>query len=433
MSLQNEFLKFNQTKKPVEPWASVRKNGFNFFQKFGLPTKLDEEWKYTSLKNLPEVLLTPQDSQDVSVPANLKQMLSAYLSPQFYQLVFFNGTLVEALSDFDKLKKIKVAGLEEVGNTSAFKAIRKARRSLRSIRQDSMEALNSAFANSGIVIEVPAGVSLDKPFQLVYFKSSDKAVYPKTWVKLGRGSSLSLVESFVGSGQKSLTNTVTELFVGESAKLEYVRVQEEGLQTTHIGCSRAYLNKNSSFEALSYSTGGALYRHNFDVYCMGEQALAQINGLTLGLGKQHHDNHTLIDHVVGNCQTHQLYKSILDGESRAVFNGKVRIRPGSQKASSDQLNQNLLLSSKAEADSKPELGIFADDVKATHGSTVGQLDSEELFYFLSRAIPREKAVEMLSLGFVNELIDRVSHPFVRTWMRERLVQAYQRMKSEEKS
>jgi Fe-S cluster assembly protein SufD len=295
-----------------------------------------------------------------------------------------------------------------------------------------MEALNSAFAQSGIVIEIPTEIALNKPLQVLYVQGTEKAAYPKTLVKVGARSQLSLIETYTsyGEDQKSLTSSVTEIVVEPSAKLEYTRVQSEGSLATHIGCTRLFLEKGSSAECLSYATGAALNRHNFDVYCIGQESSAQVNGLTLGSGEQHHDNHTLIDHMVGHCTTAQLYKSILDGKSRAVFNGRVQIRENAQKASSEQLNNNLLLTSQAEADSKPELGIYADDVKATHGSTVGQLNADEVFYFMSRAIPREKAVEMLSLGFVNDLIDRVSNESIRVWLSEHLAQAYRQMKGQ---
>ena len=430
MNLQNAFEKFNQTLKPKGPWGAIRQNGFQYFEAKGLPTKADEAWHYTSLKNLPADLLLPQETLKAAAPKNLKTELKSYLGSQFYHLVFFNGALVETLSDLSSLKKIKVVGLEQVEKTSTLKSIRSARKDVQILRQDSMEALNSAFAQSGIVIEVPSDVALNKPLQVLYVQNSEKAAYPKTLVKVGSRSKLSLIETYAGGDQKSLTSAVTEIVVESSAKLEYIRVQSEGLQTTHVGCTRIFLQKQATVEALSYATGAALNRHNFDVYCMGAEASAQVNGLTLGSGEQHHDNHTLIDHIVGHCTTTQLYKSILDGKSRAVFNGRVQIREKAQKASSEQLNNNLLLTSQAEADSKPELGIYADDVKATHGSTVGQLNAEEIFYFQSRAIPRDKAVEMLSLGFVNDLIDRVANEDIRNWLSEHLADAYRKMKGQ---
>ncbi|MEZ0392230.1 MAG: SufD family Fe-S cluster assembly protein, partial [Pseudobdellovibrionaceae bacterium] len=303
MNLQNAFQKFNQTRKAYGPWGFVRQNGFRYFQQHGLPSKALEAWKYTSLKNLPESQLEPQDYDSYKVPKDLAKTIKPFLNPEFFNLVFLNGAIVEGLSDLKALKKIKVVGIEEVKKTSVFSSIRKARKQLGSLRQDAMEALNSAFVHGGVVIEVPADTSLAKPLQVLYFQNSGKATYPKTLVKVGRGSKLSLVESYVGTEQKSLTNTVTEILIEESAKLEYLRIQVEGLNTTSVGCTRIFLMKDASLESLSYATGALLNRHNLDVYCLGEYASAQVNGLTLGFGNQHHDNHTLIDHVVGNCTT----------------------------------------------------------------------------------------------------------------------------------
>jgi Fe-S cluster assembly protein SufD len=428
MSLQNTFQKFNQTQKANGPWSAIRQNGFRFFEQHGLPSKKDEAWKYTSLKSLNESLLVPEVSAKINLSRETQELVKSHLSPEFLHLVMVNGILIESLSDMKALQKLKVCALHEINKTSVFKSIKKRRNLAGPVRQDSMEALNSAFAGNGMAIEVPERTSLGKPLQVLFFQNSECGVHPKILIKVGAGSKLVLVETYVGGSQRSLTNTTTEIVIETSARLEYTRVQEEGLQTTHVGRTRVFLERDSSLEALSYMTGAALARHNFDVYCLEEGAFAQVNGLTLTSGSQHHDNHTLIDHVAGNCQTSQLYKSILDDESRAVFNGLVHIRQNAQKASSEQLNNNLILSSKAEADSKPELQIYADDVKATHGSTVGQLNPEELFYFLSRAIPREKAVEMLSLGFVNDLIDRVSSPEVREWLQARLLKAYQKVR-----
>jgi Fe-S cluster assembly protein SufD len=430
MSLQSAFQKFNQTQKASSPWASIRQNGFRYFEKKGLPSKLEEAWHYTSLKNLPTDLLLPQFS-NVGSQQNIKTGYKTYFNSQFYNLVFLNGNLIAEFSDLKSLKGFKVVGLDQIQKTTVLKSVRAARKQVGSLRQDSMEALNSAFAGSGIVIEVPAETSLLKPLQVLYIQTSNQASYPKTLVKVGAYSKLALIETYTGGSQKSLTSAVSEIVLDQTSKLEYTRVQSEGSQVTHVGRTRIFLGQQSSLEALSYSTGAALNRHNFEVYCLGEESSAQVNGLTLGSGEQHHDNQTLIDHVVGNCVTSQLYKSILDGKSRAIFGGRVQIREQAQKASSEQLNKNLLLTSQAEADSKPELGIYADDVKATHGSTVGQLSAEELFYFMSRAIPRDKAVEMLSLGFVNDLIDRVSNESIRHWLSAHLAQSYQQMKGAE--
>jgi Fe-S cluster assembly protein SufD len=422
MNLQEAFQKFNQIQKAQGPWGKIRQNGFRYFEKHGLPTKTDEAWHYTSLKALPVEQLLPQVSQAKVNSKKIQSQIAKYLNSDFFNLVFCNGILIPELSDLQKLKKIKLTELQKIHQTSVLSVIRKARTLAAPLRQDAMEALNSAFAWDGIAIEVPADMNLAKPLQVIYFQDSEKASYPKTLLKLSEGAKLSLIETFIGGNQASLCNPVTEVVVGESAKLEYIRVQAQGSQSTHVGCTRIFLMRNAVLESLSYATGAALNRHNLDIYCLGEGAFAQVHGLTVGAEAQHHDNHTLIAHVVGHCTTHQLYKSILDDKSRAIFTGRVQIRPQAQKASSEQLNKNLLLSSQAEADSKPELGIFADDVKATHGSTIGQLNAEELFYFMSRAIPKEQAIQMLSFGFVKDLLDRISNKSIRTWLTAHLEQ-----------
>ncbi len=424
MSLSNVFEKINQSQKSG---ANLRQQNFDFFKSQGLPTKSNEAWHYTSLKHLTDSDLEPEQENLLS-EKDLRQRLSNELNSDFFNLVFVNGIFRKEFSDIKSLAPLKLSFSEDYPATATGQAIEAAKKSAGKIQADSVEALRSAFTNETLIIEVPTDTSLAKPLHLIHFSSTEKSVYSKILLHLQSGSKLSFIESFIGDDKKYLTNASCEFLIEDSANLEFARVQSESLTATHLGCSRFFLKKNSSLETLSYAAGGILSRHDLEIYCLGEQASAKVNGLTLSSGTQHFDNHTLIDHVVGACNTTQLYKSILDGQSRAVFNGRVHIRAGAQKASSEQLNNNLLLSSKAEADSKPELGIYADDVKATHGSTVGQLDAEEIFYFLSRAIPRAKAIEMLSLGFVKEIIDRVSHPLIQSWLQDRLLQAYQKMK-----
>ncbi len=407
-----------------------KKQASDYFEQHGLPSKADEAWHYTSLKHLPETALEAESASSHISDATLNTLLSKEKNPDFYNLVIINGILNESLSDFPMAVGLQVYAVENPLANEIQQAVFQVQQKIGNLATDSMESLNKARNSQTLVIEVFRDHAPLKPLQLIRYSSSEKSVYSQTLIRLNFGSRLSVVETFIGDALKSLTNSSADVLVESSATLEFVRVQSESRESTHVGRTRFYLQAQANLEALSYATGARLSRHTLEVFCLGEQATAKINGMTLGTGKQHFDNHTLIDHVAGACITSQLYKSILDGESRAVFNGRVSIRLGSQKAFSEQLNHNLLLSSQAEADSKPELGIYADDVKATHGSTVGQLDAEELFYFLSRAIPREKAIEMMSLGFVNELIDRISHEAIRDWLQIRLLKAYQAMKGQ---
>ncbi|RYZ67219.1 MAG: SufD family Fe-S cluster assembly protein, partial [Proteobacteria bacterium] len=220
----------------------------------------------------------------------------------------------------------------------------------------------------------------------------------------------------------------TEVKVGESAKLAYVRVQGESHEAVNVGRTNFELCKFSQLHSLAFSTGAQLSRHNLVVNLTATDASAIVDGLYVVRGEQHVDNTTVIDHIVGACTTSQHYKGILADTSRAVFNGKVAIQPNAQKANSEQLNNNLLLSRYAEADSKPQLAIYADDVKAAHGSTVGQLNREELFYLESRAIPPSVAIPMMSFGYVSELIYKLEDEFLQSWLNQELREAFSGLK-----
>lgn len=429
MSLIQDFSQFNSQFKVQGPWRDVRKNALKFFSDKGLPTRKDEDWKYTSVKSLSEAnyqLLAPKKATLTSAQ---KTLLAKYLSKDFYNLVFVNGVLSEENSSVPNLSW---ATLSDVVQGKAFPKLvqefKAQRKVVGTVRQDVFEALSSAFAWQGAVVEIKKETSLKKPVQIIYFTTeAGKASYPKNFVVVGERSNLKLIETYVGDGQKQFLSQSTEVILKESAKLEYLRVQETDFVSHNVGVTRFYLNKFSHLESLSYATGGLLSRHNLEVYVCGSEATARVQGLTMASGKQHFDSHTLIDHVVGGSNTFQLYKSILNDESKSVFDGKVLIRPQAQKANSDQLAKALLLSSQAEADSKPNLEIYADDVKATHGSTVGQLNEEEIFYMLSRAIPRAKAIEMLSLGFVTDVVYQISDEKVKTWLLGLLQSAYKRL------
>lgn len=440
MSLVNSLAGL-PAKKILPVWSQIRTNGKNYFLAKGLPTRNDEAWKYTSVSTLKDASF---EFQTTHTPTkNLALLADAWLQQDFTQVVFVDGVFNPKLSTDENSKELEILELQEVLSSkekSAFLSqFQAARKKAKTIRQDSFEALNSAHAFSGIVIRAKKNQAAKKPVQILFLQTqTSQAVYPKTFVIAENGSKLALLETYAGvlasvnGTEKSFTSSVTEVIVEPNARLDYTRVQSEALSDINIGTTRIFLQEFSHLQSLSYTTGAALSRHNLDIHCIGSQATAQVNGLYLVSGSQHSDHHTWIDHGVGGCQTTQTYKGIIDQSARAVFNGKVVIHKDAQKASSEQVNHNLLLSQQAEADSKPELQIYADDVKATHGSTVGQLNAEELFYMLSRAIPRDQAVEMLSLGFVNDLVEKVENEKVRSFLRTHLRQAYFRTKADAK-
>ncbi|PIS11059.1 MAG: Fe-S cluster assembly protein SufD [Bdellovibrio sp. CG10_big_fil_rev_8_21_14_0_10_47_8] len=430
MNLRDQFESFQKKSNLVAPWNQVRRNGFNYFEKAGLPSKKLEDWKYTSLQGLQHEQLLPPLVRTPMATGDLHEKLSGYLSKSFFNLVFVNGELSARLSDLDVLnrKYWRISSLGELleqRTMNVVKTIRQRRKKSPQLRQDSMEALNSGFARDGIVIDVPAESSLEKPLQILFYNEQAGAFYPKVLICVGERAKLALVESHVSHGAQHLTSAVSEIVVKDSASLEYVHLQDEAQDVTSIARTRIFLDANANLECLSYAVGAKVARHNLDIHCLGQGATAKSYGLTMANGDQHIDHMTLIEHVVGNCVTEQLYKSVVDDRSAAIFRGGVYIHQGADKASSEQLNHNLILSAKAEVDSIPQLDIYADDVKATHGSTVGQLNADEIFYLQSRAITRGKAIEMLSLGFVNDLVDRMSDLEVRSWLRSHLLRVYQ--------
>jgi Fe-S cluster assembly protein SufD len=240
------------------------------------------------------------------------------------------------------------------------------------------------------------------------------ASHPRVLIVAGRGSMATIIESYVSFGEEIyLTNAVAEVFAAEGSALTHYRLQEESERSFHIATTEVFQERGSNYSSCAISLGGGIARHNLNVALSDEHAETTIDGLYVVTGSQHVDNHTSIDHRKPRCNSHQLYKGILDGRSRAVFNGKVFVREGSLLTDARQLNKNLLLSREATVDTKPQLEILADDVKCSHGATVGQLDDEELFYLSTRGIRPESARALLTYGFAEDVISKIKLRSVR--------------------
>ncbi|KHD88496.1 MAG: [Fe-S] cluster assembly transport protein [Bdellovibrio sp. ArHS] len=414
MNLLSTYEKFSQTQPAEGALASFRQAGFDYASHKGLPTRKDEEWHYTSVKVLGETNYTSSAVNPFAPSHDTAVAIKKCLNPEFINIVFFNGVLDKTLT-------------EEL--PSGF--------SLRELSEyptqfdDTFDALNGAYLAKPFVLSLAKETSVEKPVNFVFFTSTEGGsalmVHPRISLHVGARSSVKILESYHGSSTSYFVNSVMDLHVGESAKVIYVRLQGEGESAVNIGRTRLTVEKNANVESLAFATGAMLSRHSLDVTLTGQGSSTEILGVYAVSGKQHVDNTSLINHQVGECHTNQLYKGILDGESRSVFSGKVLIQKGAQKADSAQLNNNLLLSSKAEADSKPGLEVYADDVKAAHGSTVGQLNREELFYLQSRAIPKAKAIPMLSYGFLSEVIYKISDDSIQKWLTRHLDEAFTRL------
>jgi Fe-S cluster assembly protein SufD len=420
MNLLSTYDRFNQAYPAGQDLSSVRQAAYAYANTNGLPTRKNEDWHYTSVKLLNDVQFMPSAFNPMEPSHQTILEIKKRLNSEFTNIVFFNGVLNKTLSD----EMPAELSIQELTNHS-------------SEFQDSFEALNIAYQTKLLSFSVKKETSVDKPVNFVFFTSVEGGpalmVHPHITVNVGARSSVKILESHYGtSGVSYFVNSFFDLKIADSAKVIYTRIQADTVNAINIGRTHISLDKFSQLESLSLTTGAGLSRHSLNVTLNGQGANAEVLGVYATTGSQHSDHTTVIDHQVGDCNTNQLYKGILDDQSRAVFCGKVVIRKDAQKANSAQLNNNLLLSSQAEADSKPSLDIFADDVKAAHGSTVGQMNPEELFYLLSRAIPKSKAITMLSYGFLAEVIYKISDDNIQKWLSKHVDEVFTKLHLESK-
>jgi len=273
--------------------------------------------------------------------------------------------------------------------------------------QNPFVALNTAFLRDFVMLRVPRGAVIEEPIKIFTCQEAQvpSVIHPRTVVVVGAHAQCTIIETYVGKGTY-FTNAVTEIVAGEGAVVDHYKVQQEAAGAFHIATMQATLGRSANFSSLSISLGGALVRNDVNT-TLAEGTEATINGLYIADGRQHIDNHTQIDHAKPHGTSHELYKGILDGKATAVFNGRILVRKDAQKTDSKQTNKNLVLSDEAVIDTKPELQIFADDVRCTHGATIGQLDAEALFYLQSRGVGKKEARELLTYAFAQDLIDRV--------------------------
>ena len=274
-------------------------------------------------------------------------------------------------------------------------------------------ALNTAFLQDGAVIRIDDGVVLKDPVHVVFISTAPgEAVvtHPRVLLLVGDNSQVSVIESYAGLRDAGyFTNAVTQIEAGAGSVVHHCKILRESLQSYHVAGMQARLARNAVVTSNSITLGGALVRNDIGVVLDGEGAECTLNGLYLAGGKQHIDNHTTIDHASPHCASHELYKGILDGDGRAVFNGKIIVRLDAQKTDAKQSNKALLLSERAQVNTKPQLEIFADDVKCAHGATVGQLDEDALFYLRARGLGREEARRILIQAFATDVLNRVRH------------------------
>src|SRR5882724_8126821 len=420
---QSDFRALQQ-KHPSVAWVELLRSGaMDRFELLGFPSVNEEEWKYTNLASLVKADFRPvRDDRIPEVDRN-EIRRNGYPETADAEIVLINGFLSTHLSSIKVLESIVVLDLSSAIRDERYeKIVREYLGRYADYHDNGLTALNTAFINSGVFVLIPKDVKLGVPFQITYLSepgSTNSVSFPRVLVVAEENSSATVIESYRSIGEgRYLTNAVIEIVLKEGARLEHYRLQRESRGAFHVATTSADLGPMSSYDATSITMGAQLSRHDIRVVMDHEGAECWVDGLYVVGSDQHTDTHSVIDHKKPHCVSHQLYKGILDGKARAVFNGKVFVRPGAQKTDAMQTNKNLLLSNEARVDTKPQLEIFADDVKCAHGAAVGQIDQDELFYLETRGLNPELARNLLTYGFAEEVIAKIKVDSLKTQIDE---------------
>ena len=400
---------------------TLRGRSFDQFERVGFPGVDQEEWKYTNVAAITRTKFTPVVNSNGTTLSKRNG-----LAPFIYEetrdscFVFVNGIFREDLSSCKGLCGVVALDLNDALQISEYETvIRESLERNAGSGNNGFELLNTALFAGGLFVSIPRGVNLRTPIQLQFVSEPVKAgtpaaVFPRVLIVGEKNSAATIIESYRATAEGVyLTNAIVDLVLDEGARFHHYKVQRESAGASHIAKTRADLGPNAGYDSTTINFGAALSRHDINVTMDHEGASCSVDGLYMVDGSQHTDTHSVIDHRQPHCTSRQLYKGILDGKSRAVFNGKVFVRHGAQQTDAQQTNKNLLLSSEAQIDTKPQLEIYADDVKCTHGAAVGQLEPDELFYLESRGINPALAKNMLTYGFAGEVIEKIQIESIR--------------------
>ena len=417
-SYAEQFARFTRQITLPGALASLRDDAFSCFDRLGFPTTRLEEWRFTNVAPIAGTPFVAPTTLTDYTRADLDALHLPRLGGP--ELVFVNGTFAPALSTTDGLPAgVRTRSLATVlahdDDDAAAVALHLGRHAR--IESQAFTALNTAFLRDGAVVEVAPGVVVDTPIHLLFVtRSGVEPVLsqPRVLVVVGANSQVRVIESHAGDGETPyLSNTVTEVSAGDHALIDHYTLVREAAAAFRVGSLHAALGRGSNFSSHIITLGGAIVRNEARVVLAGEGGECTLNGLYLANGRQLVDNQTTIDHAQPHCDSHELYKGILDGRSRAVFNGKIIVRLDAQKTNAKQSNKTLLLSEDAQITTKPQLEIFADDVKCTHGATVGQLDQDALFYLRSRGLARDQARQLLTHAFAADLLGHIKVEAIR--------------------
>ncbi len=394
----------------------IRTSAIKNFEAKGFPTKKEEAWKYTSLNSVLKNDFTVFPKQDHTV--EFSEVKKYFLHEiDTYKVVFVDGIFSSFLSSTTH-EGLDVCLMSSALNKPKYKSIIDEYFNQIANKEESLTALNTAFANEGAYINIPKNKVADKPIEILYLstgKENALMIQPRNLVVANENSHVQIIERHQSLNENPvLTNTVTEIFAAKSAHVDYYKIQNDVEQASLIDNTYIAQKDTSNVSVHTFSFGGNLMRNNLNFYHQGERIESTLKGITIIGDKQHVDHHTLVQHATPNCVSHQNYKGIFNDNSTGVFNGKIYVEREAQKTDAFQQNNNILLSDKATINAKPQLEIFADDVKCSHGCTIGQLDEKAMFYMQSRGIPQKEAKALLMYAFSNEVIESIKIPELKS-------------------
>jgi Fe-S cluster assembly protein SufD len=405
---------------------TLRAKGMARFEALGFPTMKNEDWHFTSVAPIAERIFRAAMTSKTGVSsegstagmvarADLKRF--TFDQPTWHTLVFVNGEFSEDLSSYAGLgNKVRVSSLAKAIRSGIGRPERHLGK-IAGFDNHAFTALNTAFIRDGAFIEIQADAVVDAPIHLIFVSEGEgeSVSHPRNLIVAARNCRASIIESYICVRDTPyFTNAVTEISIGEGARLDHYKLQRESEKSFHVGTTQIRQARDSQLHSFSFAVGGLLARTNIYTCLEGDAATCTLNGLYLTDGVQHIDNQTSIEHIAPNCPSHEIYKGVLDGRSHGVFNGKVYVHPEAQKTDGKQSNNNLLLSPTARVDTKPQLEIFADDVKCTHGATVGRLDEMAMFYLNSRGIGPETARTLLTYAFAADVLETIELEAMKT-------------------
>lgn len=415
MSLKDKIVSshivFQESIDPQSPIYNVRNEAIKHFEASGFPSKKEEAWKYTSLKNVtkPNYNLFPSEEGNV----DYKDIKHYFLhSLDTYKIVFIDGIFSSHLSATTHAG-IDVCTMHSALSKEKYKAIIDVYFN-KIAPKESLTSLNTAFAKEGAYINIHRNKVADKPIEIIHLATGNEAatmLQPRNLVIVDENAEVQIIERHQSLTENPvLTNSVTEIYAAKRAHVDYYKVQNDAENATLIDNTYVDQHEHSIVNVHTFSLGGKLIRNNLNFYQKGEHIDSIMKGITLIGGKQHVDHNTLVHHTQPNCESHQDYKGIYDDQSTGVFNGKVYVDKIAQKINAYQSNNNILVDDRATINSKPQLEIFADDVRCSHGCTIGQLDEGALFYLRSRGIPEKEGRALLMYAFANTVLESVKIP-----------------------